>query len=355
VRSFIGGRLQKLMIELLNVLYVLTQGAMLHLDHGTVRIEIERETRLRVPLLRLSGIVVFGQVTLSPFLIERCAEDGRSLVWLDRNGRFKARVHGPVEGNVLLRRAQHLALSDPDRPRLVARQIVAAKIQNSRQVLMRAAREARDEPARTVLSQAGEHLASILPRLREASDLAIVRGLEGEAARAYFGAFGWMVRGEGPDFSFDGRTRRPPRDRVNAVLSFLYALVRTECTAALEGVGLDPQVGYLHALRPGRPALALDLMEEFRSVFADRLALTLINRSQLGAKDFETLPGNAVRMNEDGRRIVLKAFQERKAEELHHRLLKQKLPFGLVPHVQARLLARHLRGELADYPPFLYR
>jgi CRISPR-associated protein Cas1 len=343
------------MIELLNVLYVLTQGTMLHLDHDTVRIEVERETRLRVSLSRLSGIVVFGQVTLSPFLIDRCAEDGRSLVWLDRNGRFKARVHGPVEGNVLLRRAQHLALSDPDWPRLIARQIVAAKIQNSRQVLMRAAREASDEPARTALSRAGNHLAGILPQLKEVGDLATLRGFEGEAARAYFGVFGWMVRVEGPDFSFDGRTRRPPRDRVNAVLSFLYALVRTECAAAIEGVGLDPQVGYLHALRPGRPALALDLMEEFRPVFADRLALTLVNRGQLGAKDFEMLPGGAVRLSEDGRRTVLKSFQERKAEEFQHRLLKQKLPFGLVPHVQARLLARHLRSELADYPPFLYR
>jgi CRISPR-associated protein Cas1 len=343
------------MIELLNVLYVLSQGAMLHLDHATVRVEIERETRLRVPLSRLSAIVVFGQVTLSPFLIERCAEDGRSLVWLDRNGRFKARVEGPVQGNVLLRRAQHLALSDPDRPCLIARQIVAAKIQNSRQVLLRAAREVDSDMARTVLSQAGRRLGAILERLRELKDLDQLRGAEGEAARTYFGAFGWMVRADAEKFSFDGRTRRPPRDRVNAVLSFLYALVRTECTAAVEGVGLDPQIGYLHTLRPGRPALALDLMEEFRPVLADRLAITLINRRQLAAEDFELLPGGAVRLNDNGRRAVLKAFQERKAEELQHRLLKQKLPFGLVPHVQARLLARHLRGDLADYPPFLYR
>jgi CRISPR-associated protein Cas1 len=343
------------MIELLNVLYVLVQGAMLHLDHDTVRVEIERETRMRVPLSRLGGIVVFGQVTLSPFLIERCAEDGRSLVWLDRNGRFKARVEGPVQGNVLLRRAQHLALSDPDRPWLIARQIVAAKIQNSRQVLLRAAREADNHRAQSALSAAGERLGAILERLGGLKDLDQVRGAEGDAARAYFGAFGWMVRGDPENFSFDGRTRRPPRDRVNAVLSFLYALVRTECTAAVEGVGLDPQVGYLHALRPGRPALALDLMEEFRPVLADRLAITLINRKQLAAGNFETLPGGAVRLTDDGRRAVVKAFQERKAEELQHRVLKQKLPLGLVPHVQARLLARHLRGDLADYPPFLYR
>jgi CRISPR-associated protein Cas1 len=343
------------MIELLNVLYVLTQGALLHLDHDTVRVEIDRETRMRAPLSRLSGIVVFGQVTLSPFLIERCAEDGRSLVWLDRTGRFKARVEGQVQGNVLLRRAQHLALSDPDRPWLIARQIVAAKIQNSRQVLLRAAREADNDPARNALSETGARLGAILERLGESKGLDQVRGMEGDAARAYFGVFGWMVRADQEKFPFDGRTRRPPRDRVNAVLSFLYALVRTECTAGLEGVGLDPQVGYLHALRPGRPALALDLMEEFRPVLADRLAVTLINRKQLTADDFEALPGGAVRLADQGRRMVLKSFQERKSEELQHRLLKQKLPLGLVPHVQARLLARHLRGDLADYPPFLYR
>jgi CRISPR-associated protein Cas1 len=343
------------MIDLLNVLYVLTQGSMLHLDHDTVRVEIERETRMRAPLARLSGIVVFGQVTLSPFLIARCAEDGRNLVWLDRNGRFKARVEGPQKGNVLLRRAQHLALSDPDRPCDIARQIVAAKIQNSRQVLLRAAREAEPEPARSALSESAQRLAAILERLKVQRRLDGVRGNEGEAARAYFGVFGWMVRSDGENFSFDGRTRRPPRDRVNAVLSFLYALVRTECAAAVEGAGLDPQIGFLHALRPGRPALALDLMEEFRPVLADRLAVTLINRKQLGADDFEILPGGAVRLNDSGRRTVLKAFQERKGEEIQHRLLSQKLPLGLVPHVQARLLARHLRGDLADYPPFLYR
>jgi CRISPR-associated protein Cas1 len=328
---------------------------MLHLDHDTVRVEVERETRMRVPLSRLSGIVIFGQVTLSPFLIERCAEDGRNLVWLDRNGRFKARVEGRLQGNVLLRRAQHLALSDQQRTFAISRQIVAAKIQNSRQVLLRAARETDEESARSSLSDAAHRLGVILEGLRELNDLDQVRGAEGDAARTYFGVFGWMVRGDRENFSFDGRTRRPPRDRVNAVLSFLYALVGAECAAAVEGVGLDPQVGYLHALRPGRPALALDLMEEFRPILADRLAITLINRKQLSAQSFEFLPGGAVRLTESGRREVLKAFQERKAEELQHRLLKQKLPLGLVPHVQARLLARHLRGDLADYPPFFYR
>lgn len=342
------------MPELLNVLYVQTQGAWVHLDHDTVCVAVEGQTRLRAPLLRLSGIVAFGQVTLSPFLIQRCAEDGRSLVWLSRTGRFKARVEGPVRGNVLLRRAQHLRLSDPEQPARIARQIVAAKIQNSRQVLLRAARETGAVPAKVALSQAAERLAASLGPLRDLRDLDEVRGVEGDAARAYYGVFGHMVR-VGQDFPLDGRSRRPPRDRTNAVLSFLYALVRGECAAALESVGLDPQVGYLHALRPGRPALALDLMEEFRPVLADRLALTLINRRQLQAEHFEQTPGGAVQLTDAGRRLVIVAYQERKEEELEHRVLRQKLPLGLVPHVQARLLARHLRRDLPDYLPFLYR
>jgi len=344
-----------MMYELLNVLYVQTQGAVLHLDHDTVRVDVEREMWLRVPLIRLSGIVVCGQVTVTPFLIQRCAEDGRSLVWLDRNGRFKARVEGKTRGNVLLRRAQHLALSDIERRSVIGRQIVAAKIQNSRQVLLRAAREATDETDKLALTEAAARLVVILKRLHGLSDLDIIRGAEGEAARAYFGVFGHMVRGDRTTFNLDGRTRRPPRDRANSLLSFLYALVRAECSSALEGVGLDPQVGYLHALRPGRPALALDLMEEFRPIIADRLAITLINRRQLNAEHFEETPGNAVLLTDEGRRSVIVEYQRRKEEEIQHRVLKQKVPLGLIPHVQARLLARYLRGDLPHYPPFLYR
>ncbi|MBI3966167.1 MAG: type I-C CRISPR-associated endonuclease Cas1 [Chloroflexi bacterium] len=343
------------MHELLNVLYVQTQGAMLHLEHDTIRVEVEHETRLRAPLLRLGGIVVFGRVMLSPFLIQRCAEDGRSLVWLDRHGRFKARLEGKIRGNVHLRRAQHLALSDSERTARIARQIVAAKIQNSRQVLLRAARDSTAEPDRDALSHGAGRLASVLLRLQATFDLDEIRGAEGEAARTYFGLFGYMVRGDRSSFSPDGRTRRPPRDRTNAILSFYYSLLRAECEAALEGTGLDPQVGYLHALRPGRPALALDLMEEFRPFLADRLVLTLVNRRQLRAEHFEDLLGGAVRLTDDGRRAVISAYQRRKEEEVEHRALRQKVPIGLIPHVQARLLARHLRGDLDDYPPFLAR
>ncbi|MCY4110531.1 MAG: type I-C CRISPR-associated endonuclease Cas1c [Chloroflexi bacterium] len=341
------------MHELLNTLYVLTQGALLHLDSDTVRVTVDGETTLRAPLLRLDGIVVFGRVTVTPFLIQRCAADGRGLVWLDRRGRFAARAEGPLRGNVLLRRAQHLALSDPDQPWRIARQIVAGKVQNSRAQVLRAARDASSTDARRALRQAAEDMADGLRRLRDADDLDGIRGEEGLAARTYFGVFEHMIRGDKPTFAFDRRTRRPPRDPVNAALSFLYALLHAECAGAAEGVGLDPQVGYLHALRPGRPALVLDLMEELRPLAVDRLVLTLINRRQLKADDFEQLPAGAVHLNDDGRRKVIAAYQRRKEVETPHRVLKRKVPLGLVPHVQARLLARHLRGDLRDYPPFL--
>jgi CRISPR-associated protein Cas1 len=342
------------MFELLNTLYVLTQGAHLHLDHDTVRVSVEGEPHARFPLTRLSAIVVLGNVTVSPFLILRCGEDGRSIAWLTRSGRFRARLDPPVNGNVLLRRAQHLALSDSERTAAIARQFIAGKVQNSRLILLRAARENRGSQRYEPLRAAAAHLAGVLVRLKEASDLDPLRGLEGEAAREYFGVFGHMVRA-GPAFEPAGRTRRPPRDRANALLSFLYGLLRNECASALEAAGLDPQVGYLHGLRPGRPALALDLMEELRPLFADRLALALINRRMLDDGDFEQSPGGAVILTEVGRRAVIAAYQIRKAIEVEHPLLKQRLQLGLLPFIQARLLARHLRGDLPHYPPFIGR
>ncbi len=342
------------MIELLNVLYVLTQGSVLNLDHDTIRVTVEGETKLRAPLLRISGIVAAGNVTITPFLIHRCAEDGRSITWLTRNGRFRARVEGQVTGNVLLRRAQHQALDLPSMPMRIAKQFVAAKIQNSRLVLLRAAREDTG-PVAEALSAAAARLANSLIQLKDAGDLDTVRGIEGEAARSYFGVFGHMIRtGTQSGQPFD-RSRRPPRDRANALLSFLYALLREECVAGLQGVGLDPQVGYLHGLRPGRPALALDLMEEFRPISADRLALTMLNRRQLKDSDFEQTAGGGIHLTDDGRRTVIAAYQKRKEVEVSHRMLKEKAPIGLLPHIQARLLARHLRGDIPHYPPYLAR
>ncbi len=343
------------MHELQNVLYVTTQGAILHLEHSTVAVQLDGQPKARFPLIRLAGIVAFGRVSMTPFLIQYCAENGIFLAWLDRRGRFKARLEGPTRGNVLLRRAQHLALSDTTRTADVARQVVAAKIQNSRQILLRAAREATADGDRTALENGASKLSEDLQHLRSVELLDAIRGCEGDAARTYFALFPRMIRVERSLFPMEGRSRRPPRNRVNALLSFLYTLVRVECAAAVEAIGLDPQVGFLHSLRPGRPGLALDLMEELRPILADRLALTLINRREIGSDDFEILPGGAVSLNEQGRRALISAYQKRKEREVLHRVLKEHVPLGMIAHVQARLLARHLRGELKHYPPFLYR
>lgn len=342
-------------LELQNVLYVVTEGSILRLDHDAVRVELDRQMRARFPLNNLSGIVALGQVSVTSSLLGRCAEDGRSVVWLDRRGRFLARVEGRTRGNVLLRRAQHLALSDIDRTWRIARQIVAGKLQNARQVLLRGAREATDPVEAAQLAEQADHLGTSIERLALVGDLETIRGIEGDAARAYFEVFPLLVRVDRDVFAPDGRSRRPPRDRMNALLSFLYALLRSECASGLEGVGLDPQVGFLHALRPGRPALALDLMEELRPVLVDRLALTLVNRRQLTADHFEEFPGGAVYLTDEGRRLVISAYQRRKEDVVRHRVMRRNLPLGLVPHVQARVLARHLRGDLDNYLPFVTR
>ncbi len=343
------------MHQLLNTLYLTTEGAYLRLDHDTLRVEVERETKLQVPIHHLGGIVCFGDVLVSPAALARCAQDGRFVVFLDRNGRFQARVEGPISGNVLLRCAQHAAMREMDTTLRIARHIVGGKIQNSRQIILRAARDTDDPSDSEALRQTAEALANVLGRVPLAEDLDYLRGLEGEAARKYFATFDRMVREDRATFTLNGRNRRPPTDPVNALLSFLYALLMNDCVAALEGVGLDPQMGFLHALRPGRAALALDLMEELRSVFADRLALTLINRKQVAGSQFHARPGGAVHLEDAARKEVIVAYQKRKQEEITHPVLDQKMPLGLVPHVQARLLARVLRGDLEAYPPFLLR
>jgi CRISPR-associated protein Cas1 len=277
------------------------------------------------------------------------------MVLLGRDGRFKARLEGPVSGNVMLRRAQHEALANPVTTVGIARSIVAGKIRNTRTVVLRAAREAENEEDEQSLRNTAKTLSNAGSRLASAGDLDEIRGMEGESARCYFGSFQCMVRQNREHFKMDGRNRRPPRDPINALISFLYTLLLNDCAGALEGVGLDPQVGYLHCLRPGRPSLALDLIEEFRAVLADRLALTLINRRQVTAGDFVIRPGGAVFLGDDGRKEVLVAYQKRKQEEIVHPLLDRKVPFGLVPHVQARLLARYLRNDVETYVPFIYR
>jgi CRISPR-associated protein Cas1 len=343
------------MHELLNTLYVTTDRAYLHLDHDTVRMEVGGETRHRMPLLHLGGIVCFGNVLLSPALVHRCAEDGRSVVLLDGTGRFKARIVGPTSGNVLLRQAQHVAALSSHATLRVARSCVAGKLQSTRQIVLRGARETEEASEHARLTAAGAALSGLLGQLEGCTDVNMVRGFEGEAAREYFEVFSLLVREDREAFAMNGRTRRPPLDRMNALLSFLYTVLLADCVAAAEGVGLDPQVGFLHVMRPGRPALGLDLMEELRSVVAERVALTLINRRQLKRDDFIVRDGGAVSLTDSGRKEVLVAYQRRKQDEVQHRLLQKKMPLGLVPHVQARLLARHLRGDVPEYVPFLYR
>lgn len=339
--------------ELLNTLYVTLPDAYLHLDNDTVRVEQNGETRLRVPLHHLQGIVVVGHSLVSAGLIHRCAEDGRMLVWLDRGGEFKARLDGPVSGNVLLRLDQFRAFQEPVRALSIARCIVAGKLQNSRTNLLRSARDSEGEKKENLRRAAGA-IADLVRRIETASDMDSLRGIEGQAARIYFDAFPHMLHVEDKAFHMSGRSRRPPRDPMNALLSFLYTLLIQDCVSAVEAGGLDPQVGYLHTLRPGRPALGLDIAEEFRSVLVDRLAVTIVNRRQLTSEDFVEQPGGSVWMKDNARKKVIVAYQEKKQEEVTHSLLKQSVPWGLLPYVQARLLARTIRGELASYPPFLY-
>lgn len=340
-------------MQLLNTLYITTPETYLRLDNDTLRVEVERETRLRVPLHHLCGVVCFGSVGLSSPLMHRLAGEGISLVLLDGNGRFMARLEGPVSSNVLLRQAQFRRAADGAFALEMARASVAGKIKNTRQVLQRGAREAKTPEDAALLVRRADDLAASLRALPAASDLDMLRGVEGEAARQYFSGLNLLIRADArEDFFMDGRTRRPPRDRFNALLSFLYAMWMNDCRSALEAAGLDPQVGFLHALRPGRAALALDLLEEFRP-WADRLALTLINRAQVRADDFALREGGGVSLQPEARKAVVVAYQERKREELTHPLLALTVPLGLVPLVQARLLARALREDGVPYVPFV--
>jgi CRISPR-associated protein Cas1 len=342
--------------KLLNTLYATTEGARLRKDGENLVAEIDGAEPSRVPLHMLGSVVVFGAIFISPPLIGALARAGITLVLLDRQGRFEARVEGPVSGNVLLRRAQYRAAEQPDD---IVRSIVSAKIANQRTVLQRALRDHGAEMSvegRTAVQATVDRLERILRRvafMNEATEA--LRGAEGEAAYSYFGVFGELIRSPDPEIAFRGRSRRPPLDPVNALLSFLYTLLVHDCRSAAESVGLDPAVGFLHRDRPGRPSLALDLMEELRPVLADRLALSLFNRRQLRTSDFETRDGGAVLLSQAGRKTVLTAWQERKKEERRHPFLDETAPLGLVPYLQAQLLARHLRGDLDAYPPWFWK
>lgn len=339
----------------LNTLFVTTQGAYLSREGEAVRVRVGNETKLRVPLHTLGGIVCFGQVSCSPFLMGLCGEMGVAISFLTEHGRFLARVQGFTPGNVLLRREQYRRADHPEGAAAVARSVVIGKIANSRSVLLRGARDHPENGDPGALQNAIVHLDRCLADAQRTSSVDGLRGVEGEAARVYFGVFGHLVTAQKEEFAFHTRSRRPPLDNINALLSFLYAMLASDARAACEAAGLDAAVGFLHADRPGRPGLALDLMEEFRAFLADRLALSLINRRQVQASGFRTTASGGVHMDEQTRKTVLVAYQKRKQEELRHPFLGEKTTIGLLPHLQARLLARYLRGDLDAYPPFIWR
>ncbi|WP_028009470.1 type I-C CRISPR-associated endonuclease Cas1c [Solimonas flava] len=342
----------------LNTLYVTTEGAWLRKDGANIVMDVEQEEKARIPAHMLESLVCFGRVLVSPPLLGYCAEQGISVCFLSPNGRFMARVEGPVSGNVLLRREQYRRSDDPGGCAAIVRHLLIGKLYNQRVVLGRALRdhsESMTPDAMAAVTHAYQRLERISAKLQTESDAQLMRGLEGEAAQAYFGVLDHLIRTSAPIFHFGGRNRRPPRDAVNALLSFFYTLLTHDCRSALETVGLDPAVGFLHRDRPGRPSLALDLMEEFRAFLADRLVLSMINRRQLTERDFQSLDNGVVLLREESRKNLLVAYQERKREEIQHAFIGEKMAIGLLPLMQAQLLARHLRGDLDAYPPFLWK
>lgn len=327
-------------------------------DGENIVVSAEGAERGRVPMHTVGAVVCFGQVLVSAPLMGAASESGIRITHLAENGRFLARVEGPVSGNVLLRRTQYRWADDPVRQAGVVKSILAGKILNQRAVLERALRDhGAAMPAETgaQLSAASDRLRHIVRRLALPLTTAELRGAEGEAGQTYFSVFDHLVRGEKPLFAFQGRSRRPPMDPINALLSFVYVLLTTDMRAALEANGLDPAVGYLHADRPGRPSLALDLVEEFRPFFADRLVLSLVNRRQLSENSFRRLENGATLLSDDGRKLVVTAYQERKRDEIQHAFLGEKVTMGLLWFCQAQLLARHLRGDIDAYPPFIWK
>ncbi len=354
-----------------NVLFLTTPGTYVACDHLTLAVEVPvypeslpREERIKdraighrklsLPIHHIESICAFGHsINLSPMALNLCWKNGVAVNFLGEFGKLQARVTGVADTSVKLRRAQFRAADDPNACTDVSRYMIAGKLQNSRNSLLRAARENGSDAECEALRNAADSMARAIAELSNASDVVSLRGLEGAGAMAYFGAFTLMLKQQRDDFSFATRTRRPPRDRINCLLSFLYAILRHDAIAALTAVGLDPFVGFLHVERPNRPALALDLMEEFRPWLVDRLTLSLINRQQIRATDFNLRPGGAVELSDKGRKLILQAWQDRKREKVRHPLLDQNIEIGQLLFTQARVLARHLRGDLTAYIPFI--
>lgn len=340
------------MRKLLNILYVTTPDAYLSKDGQNVVISVNQKEIFRIPAINIEGIVTFGYMGASPGLMRLCVENGISLAFLSRSGRFIGRLQGPVKGNVLLRKRQYLASDNIDESMHLSRIMIAGKIQNYRNVLRRFIR---DYGENEEVSAAVGVLDSAKREVLVARDSSILMGFEGRASNAYFGVLPHLILCQKKEFQFDGRTRRPPKDLVNAMLSFAYTLITNDVTAALETVGLDPYVGFLHTLRPGRPSLALDMMEELRAYLGDRFVLSLINRRQITSVDFLYQGDKGVVMTEKGKKTFITAWQLRKKEVITHPYLNEKIEIGLLPYLQAVLLARFLRGEIDDYPVSLIK
>ena len=339
----------------LNTLFVTTQGSYLSKEGECAVIKIDRVEKTRIPLHMLNGILCFGQVSCSPFLLGYCAELGIAVTFLTEYGKFLCQMQGPVRGNILLRRAQYRMADNYLQTAILARSFVIGKIGNARVTLARALRDHPEKVDAMKLKHVQHLMAGCIKRLQEMTDQEQIRGVEGEAAKLYFEVFDECITSSDPLFRFSGRNRRPPLDRVNCLISFLYTLLTHDIRSALESCGLDPAAGFLHKDRPGRPSLALDMLEEFRSFIADRLALSLINRGQVQAKDFTVSETGAVLMKDDTRKTIITAYQQRKQEEIEHPFVREKMPIGLLWHMQAMLLSRYIRGDIDAYPPFVWR
>jgi len=340
------------MRKLLNTLYVTTPDSYLSKDGLNVVVSVQQKEVFRIPIVNIEGIVTFGYMGASPGLMKLCADNGVSLTFLSPQGKFIARVQGPTRGNVLLRTEQYRLADNEDFALHISKLFIGGKIQNYRNILRR---YERDYGSNDDVASAVQKLEVRKRDLQRVQDLNQLRGIEGDAASVYFDVFPYLILNQKSDFPFNGRNRRPPKDAVNAMLSFVYTLIANDVSAALETVGLDPYVGFLHTLRPGRTSLALDVMEELRAYLGDRLVLSLINRRQVNAKDFLFQGDESVIMTDSCRKILLSAWQARKKETILHPYLNEKIPIGLLPYVQAMLLARFLRSELDDYPVFLIR
>lgn len=342
------------MKKLLNTLYVLTPESYLFCRNENICVLVENEEKYKIPALSIESIICFGKMTVSTPLLQFCGERGISVAFVNTNGRFMGRFYGTVNGNVLLRKRQYESIGDESFQHKIVQSILLAKLRNSKLVLTRSARTNKTQQGADSLRLAAEHLSAAAEHLLLCDNVDSMRGIEGAAATVYFAQFDQMIADNPGKFRFDVRSRRPPRNEVNAALSFTYMLLTHEIQSALETVGLDPAAGYLHTLRPGRPSFALDLMEELRAPLCDRFVMGLFNKGQLSGKDFDKNE-EATLLNERGRRVLVNSWQNRKKEELIHPFLGERVPIGMIPYTQAMLFARVLRGDLDDYPPFVWR